>query len=106
LCIVVIIIWFITSVELICFAVGHESAPHNVAATSMAFVNMLTMVGGFIFQPLIGKFLDLSWSGQIHNGMRIYSAHDYRIALTAIPIGMLLSAALTFVLRESFTIVK
>lgn len=89
-----------TSVELICFAVGYESAPKHVGATAMAFVNMLTMVGGFIFQPLIGKLLDLTWSGETLDGIRHYSAHNYRMALTVIPIGMAVSALLTLLLRD------
>lgn len=89
-----------TSVELICFAVGHESAPKHVGATAMAFVNMLTMLGGFIFQPLIGKLLDFAWSGQMQNGIRHYSVQQYRVALTVIPIGMIISALLTLMIRE------
>lgn len=91
-----------TSVELICFAVGHESVPTYIAATAMAFINMLTMAGGFVFQPLIGKLLDVRWSGQLENGLRIYSAHDYRFALTAIPIAMIGSTILILFMRESF----
>lgn len=90
------------SVQNICFAIGYESSPAYVAGTAVAFVNMLTMLGGFIFQPLIGKLIDLAWSGQMQNGLRFYTLHDYRLALISLPVGMLISLLLTLFLRESY----
>lgn len=88
------------SAEVICFTVGRENAPHYLSGTALAFVNMLTMLGGVVFQPLIGRLLDMAWSGNLENGIRVYTTHDFRIALTALPIAMLVSTGLTLLLRK------
>lgn len=90
------------SVENICFAIGYESSSPMVAGTAVAFVNMLTMLSGFVFQPFIGKLLDWFWTGDMQNGIRIYSHHNYRLALISLPICMLISLVLTLFLRESY----
>lgn len=88
-----------SSAEVICFAVGYENAPHEVSGTAVAFVNMLTMLGG-VFQAAIGKFLDLAWSGHMKQGIRVYTTHDFQVALTALPIAMVIGALLAFALRK------
>lgn len=57
---------------------------HSGAANG--FNNMVIVSTGAIFQPLIGKILDLTWSGALHNGVRLYSVHQYQLALTLLPL--------------------
>ena len=54
-----------------------------------------------MFQPLIGKLLDMQWGGQMENGVRVFTTHNYRIALLVIPIGLLVSFLLTFLVKET-----
>jgi MFS family permease len=104
-CIFLLLFGLFTSAEVICFAVGYENAPKTVSATAVAFVNMITMFGGFIFQPLIGVLLDTVWRHHetFKEGIRVYTLSDYRIALSVIPLAMLISAVLALTLRESKT---
>lgn len=95
---------FFSSAEIICFALAYEKAERRVAATAVAFVNMITMAGGFIFQPLIGKLLDLVWVGPMMNGVREYTLHDYRLALLSLPIAMVVSALCSLFIKESHEI--
>jgi MFS family permease len=90
-----------SSGEIICFAVSSENNPKHLVATATAFTNSLVMLGGIICQPLAGKILDLSWSGQMLNGDRVYSVIDNQHALTILPIALLLGFILTFWLRET-----
>ena len=92
-----------SSSEVLCFAISRENNPKSLVATASAFTNALIMLGGIVFQPLIGKILDLLWLGQTLNSIRVYSAANYQYALTILPILLFLGFVLTFWLRESVT---
>lgn len=89
------------SAQVIIFAIARESCPANLAASALAVVNMMVMLGGVLFQPLTGYFLDLSWTGSLVNGLRNYSVSSYQIALLSLPIAFGLSAVLAFFMRET-----
>lgn len=92
---------FSASTQIMCFTLGRDFSPDRVAATAVSFVNMLCMMGGFIFQPLIGKILDMVWQGgMMENGLRVYNAHEYRIALALLPCAMIISAIIAYIMRE------
>ena len=91
-----------SSVEVICFAVGRENAPFTVAATAVAFTNLVVVIAG-LFQPIVGKLLDLSWDGTLlDEGLRVYRLEDYQIALTLLPISLFLACILSFFLKETY----
>jgi MFS family permease len=100
--ILVFLFGFFSSVQIICFAVSRENNPTHVAATAVAFTNFLIMLGGMVFQPLVGKLLDIGWLGQMERGVRIYSAADYQHALLIIPIFIFIGILLAFRIRETF----
>lgn len=89
------------STQNVCFAVGLENASRELAGSAVALINMFVMLGGMVLQPLVGKLLDMHWQGAMQGDIRIYSAFDYRFALTMIPIGLIISAILTKFLRET-----
>ncbi|MCK4608817.1 MAG: MFS transporter, partial [Gammaproteobacteria bacterium] len=101
LCTLLFLFGLASSAEIICFAVSRENNKTHVAATAVAFTNLLVMLGGMIFQPAVGKLLDIGWVGHMQHGIRVYSAHDYQHVLLLIPIILLLSFVLTFKLRET-----
>jgi MFS family permease len=92
---------FFSCAHVVVFAIGREISPERSAGTAVAVTNMFTMIGGVLFQPLIGKILDGSWSGQIANGVRIYTVANYQLALAVLPLAMLFTVVLTFFLRET-----
>ena len=74
---------FFTSSMLLCFAINSESYPANITGIVIGFTNMAVMFfGGILFQPLIGKILDWQWTGAIENGVRIFTAQQYQVALS------------------------
>jgi MFS family permease len=91
---------FASSVEVICFAIGRENAPFAVAATAVAFTNLIVVVAG-LFQPLVGKILDWNWDGMLDGGQRVYHLSDYQAALLIIPISLGLCFLLTFFIKET-----
>ena len=54
------------------------------------------MIGGAIFQPVVGKLLDMEWTNVSIDGVRIYSPHAYQFALSIMPIGIFLLLLLCF----------
>jgi len=90
------------SVEIICFAVGRENNPIRVAATAVGFTNLLCMIGGVIFQPLVGMLLDLGWHGEIVEGVRVYTAADFQHAFWILPALILFGTGLSLFLKETY----
>lgn len=103
------------SSQAIVFAVGRELSPENAAGTAIAATNMMVMLGAMFLQPLVGKLLDLSQLWHLTNTASpfleeampnvqelVHSAADYQLALSVIPIGILIAASLTFFLRETY----
>jgi sugar phosphate permease len=92
---------FFSSAHIVVFAISREISPEKSAGTAIAVTNMFTMVGGMLFQPLIGKMLDMHWSGQLMNGVRVYSNSDYQMALAVLPLSMLVTVFLTLFMKET-----
>lgn len=86
----------------LCFTLSKENLPKNFSGTAIASSNFLIMMGGFLFQPLVGRLLDWSWQGKVLDGIRIYSAYEYNIALSIIPITLVLSIILTYFIKDTY----
>lgn len=84
------------------FTMSKENNPQKIAGTAVSFANLIIMGGGFIFQPLVGKFLDLGWSGTMAYGVRVYSVHNFTVSLSILPIGLLIAFILSLNLKETY----
>lgn len=83
------------------YAVAAEINPRVLAGTSMAFANMASVLVGAAFQPLIGWLLDRHWDGKLVNGIPIYTAHDFRMAMIALPICLVIATLIATRIRET-----
>lgn len=86
----------------LCFTLSKENNSHKISGTAVAFANFVIMMGGFIFQPVVGNALDWLWSGGMQNGIRMYSNAHYTMALSILPIGLLISGILTLFIKETY----
>ncbi|MBX3708815.1 MAG: MFS transporter [Gammaproteobacteria bacterium] len=87
----------------LCFALGKENNPIQISGTAVAVTNMLIMAGGAIFQPVVGKLLDLHTTSSMSDaGLPIYSSSDYTFALSIVPIGVALGIFLSIFLKETY----
>jgi len=84
------------------FTIVRETNPPRLIGTSLGFANTLGMLSGAIIPPAIGLILDMSWSGAMKYGIRLYSAGDYKIALTLLLLSALVTVILTPFMRETF----
>lgn len=87
----------------LCFALGKENSANEISGTAVAVTNTLIMLGGMIFQPVVGKLLDNhAVNLAFKNGVPIYTASDYSYALSVVPLGLVISIVLCFFLKETY----
>lgn len=84
------------------FAVVAEIMPLSASGVAVGFLNMIVMLSGVIFKPLVGKLLDWHWNGAMIEGAPAFTAEDYQIALLPIPIVLLLAAVLLTFIKETY----
>src|SRR5690606_25191318 len=82
------------------FTIAKETTPQGTQNAAMAFTNMVTMSGAIIVQPIIGYLLYLNQYDKIVNGVVQYSAHDYRIAFSVLPICLFLAFVVGLRIKE------
>lgn len=92
---------FSISCFLLCFTMICEINPPIVAGTAIGFMNTFNGFFGAFSDPLTGKFLDLGWKGEMLNGERIFPLHDYKIALTTLPLYLFIGLVLLFFIKET-----
>jgi MFS family permease len=89
--------------QTVSFAVVKENNSAELVGTASGFNNLSVLIGGAIFQPLVGYILHHTEdSSRLVNGIHVYSISSYQTALLVMPLcflGSLLIA--TFLLKES-----
>jgi len=96
-----IAIGFFSSAQVLVFAIGLENSTSKLAATAIATTNMFVMLGGAVFQPVIGKILENGWSGATNHGIQLYAISDYQHSALVFPIAIIIAVALTVLLKET-----
>ena len=86
----------------IAYAASGEIHSRSVAGVSIAFTNMASVIVGAMFQPVIGALLDYHWDGEMLGGIPNYSAQDFRFAMIALPVCLLLSCVIIYFFKESY----
>jgi MFS family permease len=97
-----LMIGFCCGAHPLCFALGKENNPIQISGTAVAVTNMLIMLGGAIFPPLVGKLLDLHSTAVGANGLPIYSSSDFNFALSIVPISVAIGILLSVFLKETY----
>jgi len=83
------------------YAVASEINPPWVSGTSMAFANMMSVLPGAALQPVIGWLIDLHAGHKIVNGVLMYSAADFYVAMSLLPVSLLLAIVIACLVRET-----
>lgn len=84
----------------LCFSLAKENNFLRFSGIATALTNALIMSGG-VFQSLVGKLLDVHFSGEVVDGIRVYSNSDYTFALSIIPIGFIVAIIIGFYIKET-----
>lgn len=78
----------------IAFAIGKELNNIKLTATVIAMINASDAFLDMLTEPGIGKLLDLGWDGKIVDGVHYFSLHSYHIALSVLPLYLIVATAL------------
>ena len=90
-----------SSVQALTFVMAGDLVPRRAVGTAVAFVNMLAMLGGLIFQRGIGQLLDWGWDGKTLHGIRVYSIQDYENAMLIMPACLILSTVIALFMKDT-----
>lgn len=89
------------------FAVVKDNNHTSVVGTAVGLNNMAVVVGGAIFQPLVGVLLQAHWTGKIVKGIHYYSVTNYQTALSIIPVCYLVGFIFSrFFIKETHCIAQ
>lgn len=86
----------------LCFSLSKENCPHEISGTAVAFANFVIMSGGMILQPLVGDVLAHLYGPTTPGVATVYSNWDFSIALSIIPIGLIIAFFATLFIQETF----
>src|SRR5262249_24390837 len=82
------------------FAYAKESVPVQILGTISGAINVGNMLGPMLLQPAIGRVLDARWSGELANGLRVYSPAAFRSGFLLIVGWAALTVIMTSMTRE------
>lgn len=86
--------------QVIVFSAGAALVSTRYLGVTVAFLNSINMLGGSFFHTIIGKMIDLFWSGAIDpNGIKQYDLVSFQYALGLIPICAAIGALLTYLIH-------
>lgn len=77
-------IGFASSGQALSFVLIRDSSLRRTNSTANGLNNMILVASGLVFQPLMGKMLDMSWNNTMQNGIRAYDLHSYQIAFSVL----------------------
>jgi MFS family permease len=93
---------FAAGAVIIGFAFTKESVPVRFLATISGTTNVGNMLGPMLLQPAIGRVLDQRWSGELANGLRVYTPDAFRASFSLIVIWAALTVVLIACTRETY----
>jgi MFS family permease len=86
----------------LCFSMVREIHVLVFAATVLGFMNVFDSILEALSEPFIGKLLDLGWNGTFDHGTRVFSLHNYHLALASIPVYFILALLVLFYITETY----
>ena len=88
--------------QTVSFAVVRDNNPAHLVGTASGFNNLSVLLGGAIFQPVVGMILHHFGTTYWVGGVPKYTPESYQLALLIMPICYLISLMLIlFVIKES-----
>ncbi|MFY7697903.1 MAG: MFS transporter [Legionella sp.] len=88
--------------QTVSFAVVKDNNPAHLVGTASGFNNLSVLLGGAIFQPLVGIILHHSGHAYLVDQIPVYELDGYKFALLVMPVCYLISLIIAiFFLKES-----
>ena len=73
----------------------------SLTASVIAMINTSDALLDALTEPFIGKLLDMGWDGKEVNGVHQFSLHSYHMALSVLPIYLILGVILLLWIKET-----
>ncbi|HDV5691874.1 TPA: MFS transporter [Legionella pneumophila] len=89
-----------------CFAMIREIFPITLAATVLGIMNTFDSVCEALYEPLVGAFLDWTWSGEVIAGIHHFSIYEYQLSLMLLPVSLILAFLTLFFIDETYCRLK
>ena len=90
--------------QTVSFAVVKDFNPPQLVGSASGFNNLAVLIGGSIFQPVVGILLNSSYHWKMVGGVPVYELLAYQKALLVLPLCYLISLLIVlFLLSESNT---
>ncbi|MDH3232278.1 MAG: MFS transporter [Alphaproteobacteria bacterium] len=93
---------FASTGMVVAYALTREHNAGGGTGAALGLVNMAAVMGGAVFQPVVGLLLDLQWGGTLKGGARVYDLAAYDNALLTMPALYLAALFFAFVIRETW----
>tara|TARA_R110002095_G_scaffold66488_6_gene56432 strand:- start:8802 stop:9206 length:405 start_codon:yes stop_codon:yes gene_type:complete len=93
---------FFFSGQNLVFAMATENMPLGISGIATAFTNMIVMLSGVIFEPLVGWLLDYKWDGTLRNGVPYFTIDNFTFALTSVPIALGFAVLSLLFIKETY----
>jgi len=85
----------------ISFAMIREIFPLLLTATVLGFMNTFDSICEAISEPFVGIFLDMTWNGALHDGVHQFSTLGYKLALSLLPLYLIVAFVVLLFIRET-----
>ena len=87
---------------ILCFAIVSDIAPEGAKSTSVGLTNTLSLSSAVILQPIIGWILNMLSHKATTEGLELYSANNFRIALSILPVMIFLAFIVAIYIDREF----
>lgn len=101
LAVILFVTGFFSGCMIISFAFAMESVPAHLSGTVSGLTNMGVMMGPMLMQPVVGRLLDIFWTGEMTGGVRYYTLQAYEFGFIPMMAWVVLSLVLLFFTRET-----
>ncbi|MDP2193420.1 MAG: MFS transporter [Alphaproteobacteria bacterium] len=93
--------------QILYFTVATCNSPKTAAGTTIGFINTFVVLGGMLFQPILGKVIELFWDGSVkETGVPNYSLFAYQCSLSLLLICALAAFGITYFIHETYKVRK
>lgn len=93
---------FTTSSQVLTYPAIAELNPIYLTSTAISIDSLCIMASGFIVPPLFGWLMEQHGDHAMVNGVTVYSAQDFQLAMLIIPISFFVGLIITAFIRETY----
>lgn len=96
------LIGLVTSSQVLSYPTIAELNPIYLTSTSVSIDSSCIMISGFIFPPFFGWLMEQGKAHELVNGVAIYTAQDFNLAMLVFPVAFMVAVIIAFFIRETY----